>query len=330
MSENKKFAKLNGFPASPVEVKSRREHTKSIIVSHPRYQKIMNRIEELHFYSSGSLQAETLFLYGETGVGKSTVLEEYTERFQREIIDGITIVPILYNKVPVGATPKSVASSLLSSLGDPAYDKGTEISQTDRLLHFIKVCKVELIIIDEFQHLIDRDTRTVLRKASEWIKKFSDDANVPIILCGMPESKRIFEHNEQLDRRFLDKEEIYGFQYITKEEQIEFRTFLKAVDEDLPFYNRTYLADKKLSDKMFYATNGNPYYVNKILVEATAFAAKSGSDSIDENHLYEAFRRIKNSKRPFVTNPFTNDKFNLFDAFELEQNKNKKLAKNIG
>jgi hypothetical protein len=318
------------MPADLVEIKKRREHVKKLIVSHPRYTtQIMDKIEEVHYFSVDSVECDSLFLYGETGVGKSSILEEYRDRFPRKIIKGYTIVPVLYNKVPVGATPKSVASSLLNSLGDPSYDKGTETNQTERLLHFIKKCKVELIIIDEFQHLIDRETKHVLNKASEWIKKFCDDAGVPIILCGMPESIKIIEHNEQLDRRFLDKLSMLSFSYTSKEEQVEFRGFLNNIDEQLPFYKKSFLAERKLSEKIYYATKGVPFYINKLLREATTLAAKNGNDSIDENHLYSAFRLMKFSKRPHVTNPFTDEKFNIIGhlIWKRERVKIKKLAK---
>ena len=318
---NLTYENLNGFPASPIEVKKRREHVKAIIISHPRYTSIYKKLEEVHFYSKDSVQADSLFLYGNTGVGKTTILEEYRNNFERYIKDGYTIVPVLYNKVPVGATPKSVASSLLRSLGDPAYDKGTENSQTARLLHFIKACQVEMIIIDEFQHLIDRETKHVLNKASDWIKSFCDNAQVPIILCGMPESSKIFDHNDQFDRRFSEKIEMDGFNYQTKESQIEFRGFLKSLDEQLPFNIKSNLASKKLADKFFYATKGIPYYVNKILLEATTIATKSGDDYIDENHLYEAFSQIKISRRTNLFNPFGSEDFNILDAMELEDRK---------
>ncbi|MCM3443547.1 TniB family NTP-binding protein (plasmid) [Metabacillus halosaccharovorans] len=317
------FKRLNGFPASLEEVRNRREHVKSIIVEHPRYREIYEKIQEMHFFSKGSVKADSLFLSGRTGVGKTTLLEEYKEQYKRFINDeGYTIVPVLYNKVPVGATPKSVAASLLRSLGDPAYDKGTENSQTARLLHFIKMCQVELIIIDEFQHLIDRDTKHVLNKASDWVKSFCDDAGVPIILCGMPESEKIFAHNDQLDRRFTEKVKMVGFDYMRKEDQIDFRIFLKSIDEQLPFIHKSDLANKNLADKIYYVSRGIPHYVNKLLVEATTLAAKNGNDFIDENHLYEAFKRINISNRPYIINPFGDERFNIIEAFDVEDRKN--------
>ncbi|WP_059172005.1 TniB family NTP-binding protein [Bacillus sp. FJAT-27445] len=313
------FQKLNGIPASIIEVKRRREHVKNIIVNHPSYSEILETLEEIHLFSTNSVESESLFLYGIPGVGKSTVLEKYRDQYPRQLINGCTIVPVLYNKVPVGATPKSLASSLLNSLGDPAYDKGTETSQTERLLTFIQKCQVEMIIIDEFQHLIDRETKNVLNKASDWVKKFCDDVGVPIVLCGMPESVKIFEHNEQLDRRFLNKVELGKFNYSTSDEQIYFRTFLNNIDEQLPFFFKSNLAKKSLANKFFYATNGIPSYVNMLIREATTIAAKNGNDFLDENHLYSAFNKLKFSNRPNVTNPFADDNFNIIEAYEREE-----------
>ncbi|MFC0414161.1 TniB family NTP-binding protein [Cytobacillus solani] len=323
MNEQLPFKRLNGIPASKEDVRNRREHVKRIVIAHPNYSDLLTEIEEVHYYSKGSVKPDSLFLSGEAGVGKSTLLEDYTSRFPRDIVNNNTVIPVLYSTLPVGATPKTVAARLLYSLGDPAYDKGTEISQTSRLLNFIKKCKVELIIIDEFQHLLDRDTKHILNKASEWVKSFCDEAGVPIILCGFPESKKIFKFNSQLDRRFLTKLSMEGFRYYTKEEQIEFRAFLKSIDEQLPFIDRSSLASKQLADKFFYATNGIPSHVNKILYEATGLAAKSGNDSIDENHLYDAFNKIEFTTRPFVTNPFTVKNFNIVEAFELEKLRSK-------
>jgi type II secretory pathway predicted ATPase ExeA len=289
------------------------------IVNHPSYNEILETLEEVHLFSTDSVESDSLFLYGTPGVGKSTVLEKYRDKYPEQLINRCTIVPVLYNKVPVGATPKSLASSLLSSLGDPAYDKGTETNQTERLIKLIHKCKVEMIMIDEFQHLIDRETKHVLNKASDWLKKFFDDVGVPIVLCGMPESIKIFEHNEQLDRRFLKKVRMEKFNYSTSEEQIYFRTFLNEIDEQLPFFYKSNLAKKSLANKFYYATNGIPSYINMLLREATTIAAKNGNDSIDENHLYSAFRKIKFSNRPNVFNPFADDEFNIIEAFELEE-----------
>jgi hypothetical protein len=47
-------------------------------------------------------------------------------------------------------------------MGDPYYDRGTETNMIDRILVFVERCEVEMIIIDEIQHLIDSESKKVM------------------------------------------------------------------------------------------------------------------------------------------------------------------------
>ncbi|WP_019156811.1 TniB family NTP-binding protein [Robertmurraya massiliosenegalensis] len=313
-----KFKPLKGKIPTLKEIKRRKEHVKSIIIPYPRYKSLIDKIEEHHQLSFGSVQPDGLYLYGETGLGKSTILKEYKNKYPSKRIGGSTKLPVLYLTVPVGATPKSVASKILLEMGDPNYDRGTENNMTARILSFVEKCEVEMIIIDEFQHLIDSESKKVLNKASNWVKNLTNDVNIPILVCGMPESSKVFEINEQLDRRFCEKQSLQPFSYQSREDQIEFRAFLNGIDKQLPFPEQSFLADPILSQKIFYATKGNPFYIKKLLEESTVSALKNGCDSITEDDLFISFKSISLSTRKFVINPFNQENFNLIDAFENE------------
>lgn len=313
-----KFPKLDGYPATFEDIKNRKEHVKKIIIDHPNYKAIYERIKETHLLSVGSTQPDGVFLSGLTGVGKSTLLIDYAESYPRKRIKGSTIVPILYFKVPVGATPKSVASQALYDLGDPNFEKGTLVQMTARLLNFVRACKVEMIIIDEFQHLIDRETSNILKNASDWVKTFMEEAGIPVVICGMPESKKIFEWSSQIDRRFCIRHRLEAFNYDSKEAQIEFRAFLKGVDKELPFAGTSNLTDPQISEKFYYATNGVPFFIMKILEEAIIWAAKNGSDKLSEIDLQMGYKAVTISQRPHAKNPFNDPKFNLRDAIDSE------------
>lgn len=319
MKVQQKFKPLKGKVPDLKEIKRRKEHVKSIIINYPRYQTMLNKIEEHHQLSFESVQPDGLFLFGETGLGKTTILRDYESNFPRKVIKGCTQIPILYIKVPVGATPKSVASTILLEMGDPNFDRGTETTMTARILSFVEKCKVEMIIIDEFQHLIDSENDKVLNRASDWVKSLTEDVDkIPILVCGMPKSIKVFEINEQLDRRFCEKHSLEPFSYQSREDQIEFRAFINGIDRQLPFPEPSNLADPILSQKIFYATKGNPFYIKKLLEGATVSALKNGCDSITEDDLFIAFKSISLSTRPFVINPFNQENFNLIDAFENE------------
>jgi hypothetical protein len=46
----------------------------------------------------------------------------------------------------------------LRALHDPNPSRGTEWNMLVRLYRLIQVCQVRLIVVDEFQHSIDRET----------------------------------------------------------------------------------------------------------------------------------------------------------------------------
>jgi len=323
------FEPLNGQIPDTKEIKRRRKHIEEAVIYYNGFAETLKEIEDHHLLSTSSEESKGLFLKGETGVGKSTLLKGYAKSYPPYREDGVKKVPVLYSKVPVGATPKSLASSILLRLGDPVYDKGTETSLTNRLLQYIgkEMCAVELIIMDEFQHLIDRDTEKVLKKASDWLKSFSEDAAVPILICGMPESVNIFERNAQLDDRFSLRKEMKAFEYETEDEKFLFRSFMHNLDKALPFSSRSNLSDRVISDKIYYATMGKQRQIKKILVEATLIALKSGKDSIDEIDLHLAYSRINTSSREFAINPFMDENFFLPEQWENEQKRVEKANK---
>lgn len=74
---------------------------------------------------------------------------------------------------------------------------------------------------------------------------------------------------------------------------------MNNIDKQLPFLEQLYIADRRLDKKIFYTSKGVPFYVMKVLEEATDHALKLGQDRIKEFDLYKGYNAVTNSKRPF-------------------------------
>ncbi|MCZ8513397.1 TniB family NTP-binding protein [Paenibacillus filicis] len=316
--------RLNGNAPDQKELKRRVEQVKKIIVHHPKYENLLEEMEMILDLSEDSVSPDGLFIFGPTGAGKSTVTKEFTARYPREIkvTDDreYTHIPVLRVIVPPKATPRMLASKILEDMGDPFSHKGSETELTSRIHYYVKELGIKVIIFDEFQHLIDADTEYVLATASNWVKTFTEEISIAVILCGMPESVKIFISNPQLDRRFCNKVALEVFAYGTVDEVLTFRVFLQKVDKLLPFADLANLADPRMADKLYFISNGIPFYVMKLLEYATYIAVKAGADSITESHLARALLKIKQVARPFVTNPFSDPNFDLEAALGTENN----------
>ncbi|WNR43006.1 TniB family NTP-binding protein [Paenibacillus roseipurpureus] len=316
------FERLAGKVPDSKELKRRVEHVRQIIVHHPKYENLLEELETLLNLSEGSVSPDGLFIIGPTGAGKSTVTKEFTARYPREIKETddrvYTHIPVLRVVVPPKATPRMLASKILEDMGDPFSHKGSESELTSRIHHFAKELGIKGFIFDEFQHLIDADTEYVLATASNWVKTFTEEIGIAVILCGMPESVKVFISNPQLDRRFCNKVALEAFAYGTVEEILTFRVFLQKVDKMLPFAELANLADPRMADKLYFISMGIPFYVMKLLEYATYIAAKAGADKITEAHLEKALMKVKQVARPFVANPFADPNFDLEAALGTE------------
>src|SRR5262249_23250570 len=156
----------NNIAGSALSEIERKRLVEQIYITFPRLKRIVTLVEHCHQYSKIAAEPECLLITGLQGTGKTTLRRTYAGRHPRQATREGVSVPVLDAAIPVPATVKSLVSELLSSLGDPLPDKGTVVTQTHRLKRLIRQCRVEIIVIDEFQHFIDRDSNVILTTVS--------------------------------------------------------------------------------------------------------------------------------------------------------------------
>ncbi|NLW90800.1 MAG: AAA family ATPase [Syntrophomonadaceae bacterium] len=285
----------------------------SIYIGYPRFEEILDKINYCHEFSNITAEPECLLITGPTGAGKSTLKKLYERDHPRQILLSTTKVPILSGIIPVPATVKSLVQHLLVQLKDPLALKGTAVAQTERLKMFLSDCQVELIVLDELQHFIDRDSKRVLKTVSDWLKALIEETRIPVVLLGLPEAEGVIDSNEQLSRRFANRYVLQPFLFDTREHIDEFRTFLHLLDTKLPLCKKSNLADFDMACRIYYATDGVVGYVMKLVRKATFYAIKSGTEKVDLPVLAHAFDRHVQSDKYQKSNPFVVRNFSFED-----------------
>ncbi len=287
----------------------RLELIEKVFIKYPRLKKLRDRIEFCRTHSKTAAVAECMLLSGDTGAGKTTLIKWYAGDSPVRFEPPGRIQPVLVVLVPSPATVKGLATEMLKVLGDPAADRGAVSSQTLRLHGFIAACNVELIILDEFQHFDDRQSKNVLKTISDWLKNLINQCNVPIVLVGMPGCESVLDQkgNEQLRRRFTARDEILPFRWDTPAAINEFRQVLKGIDDALPLMKDSHLADVKTAFLIYAATNGVIDYVMDLLRWAAKLAIHSGLEQINHELLAQAYEERIAQAFPTRPNPFNND-----------------------
>lgn len=301
---SKKTTDRKNYKKMPVE--DRIQMVERLYIHFPRNEMALGAIKNCHSHAKLSKESEGILIQGDTGAGKTTIVKLYMQDYPRSFTEEVTVVPVLYATVPIPATCKSLVTALLTAIGDPAAERGSQISQTLRLKRYLEACRVELLILDEFQHFQDRDSLKVLKTVSDWLKVLMDETGVPIVLAGLPYSHTILdaENNEQLQRRFALRIELEAFRYNTSRERQDFRRFLNVIDEKLPLAEKSDLADPSTALCVFEATNGVVAHVMKLVRRATAIALESSRERLTLEILGLAHEQRLAANNPEKPNPF--------------------------
>lgn len=274
------------------------------VFEHPSFTYAINEIARLHRRGIEANDAQGLLLLAQTGSGKSTAFEYYERHFPRSETKDLTIIPVLRVTTPESPTVKTLAEAILFAMGDPAASKGTSTTKTNRIIYLVKECKVELLLIDEFQHFFDGRHTSESAHVSDWLKNLITCVNIPVILAGLPRAISVVNSNPQLRRRFGAPLFMRPFGFKTDYEQKEFRAILKVIQTKLPC-GCISLSDANVARSFYFATHGLFDYIVKIIDDAVSRGGTGPNGKILIKDFACAFKRAVWMDAPDDLNPFS-------------------------
>ncbi len=276
---------------------------KQAIIQYPGFCRALKEIADLHQQCLESKNYGGLLITGQTGSGKTTVLKYYQSFFPVRNEPERRVVPVLLVTTPAVPTVKNLAEAILIALGDPAASKGTAEAKTTRIYRYLKECKVEVLMIDEFQHFYDSRKVSQARNMTDWLKNLFNEAEIPVVLAGLPRAFSVIRMNPQLQRRFSSPYYLEPFGFDTKEQQKEFRAILKAVHNTLPLPS-VELYEANLAQRFYFASLGLFDYVAKVIDKAVKLAGEYKLKSLTVGLFARAFAAEVWRGVPKRLNPF--------------------------
>ena len=298
---------LAGGDPSRLPAEERAELVERVRVLYPRWKGIERAISRCHEMSSFAAEPQCLLVVGPTGVGKTTLAASYALRYPRIETETGVEMPVLHATIPTAATIKDLSEELLSALGDPRASLGTTGQKTRRLSGFLRDCGTRLLILDETQHFVDRDSQRVLLNASNWLKILVKETGVACVLVGLEgEAESVVNTNPQLARLFGDPLVLAPFEWDEERPETveEVRTFLEHLERLLPLREPSHLAGRDIARRIFVASDGLMSHVMALVRGAAHLALARGSERLDMDLLAAAFDHRLAGRRRGVTNPF--------------------------
>ena len=159
-------------------------------VETPLLRIIQDDFDRLRYDKQFAGEPICMLLTGDAGTGKSSLIRHYMAQSPEQSGHGFVRKPLLVSRIPSKPTLESTMVELLKDLGQWGSEyrlhRSSAESLTEALIKCLKRCETELIIIDEFQELIENKTREKRNQIANRLKYISETAKIPIVLVGMP------------------------------------------------------------------------------------------------------------------------------------------------
>ena len=288
------------------------ENNSGSLILYPRLSQVHDTIRRCQRLSKKSNEPQCISLEGRPGAGKTTLVKAHADLYPRRETDEGTEIPVFYMLTPSPVTVKGMAETMLERLGDPAAHRGSQPSLNSRLSKLIVDCKVELVILDDFHHLIDTKTNRILRTVSDWLKVLLKETQVPFLVVGIEgQVGEILKENEQLSRLFAEQVTLTPFEWnVADPEQTsikEFTNFILFAEKMIGITLPTELPRAELLFRMHYATDGVVANIMNLMRYAQEIIQEEGHSQMTMSVLSKAFERRLSKHLLNKVDPFKHD-----------------------
>ena len=246
----------------------------------------MQRCMDSHLFS----KPDCLFVTGDTGSGKTTLIEQFVRKHPNTVNSEQSEKPILFTTLPENASPETASKQLLYDLGDPLfYDSKDPSLLRSKVTRLLEKCNVKLIVIDEFQHMIERGTSRVIHRTTDWLKLLISLNKAPIVVFGMPYSEVILKDNSQLSERLSARFHLAPFRVVDSQERKRYLTFLHELGKHLPFNRPINWEEDHLHVRLYAYSKGNMRRLRSLINEAARIAIMEKSECCQPDHFLRAY-----------------------------------------
>ena len=271
-------------------------------IEHPHVKHIMKDLDKLRARRLLSKDQQCILIIGEAGTGKSALIDHYKAKSQMTNNTTKT-VPVLLTRI---SAKRDLDSTLIQMLQDldlfasGQYKRpGFATNLEQKVVNTLKRAQVELIIINEFQEILEYKSRQDRQAIGNSLKYISEEAQVPIAFVGMPWAAQICD-DPQWASRLIRKRELKPFYFIDANKREYYLSYLKGLAERMPFDTAPDLASPAIATPLFSATNGGNRFLKELLEEALIISLEQQDNTISLEHLTLAYGALM----PEATNLF--------------------------
>lgn len=245
------------------------------VVSFPKYELVNQRLSRL-MERSLKKDPEMFMVTGLTGMGKSTLLEQFAAEHGWYEKNRRSYLPVLYVTVPGAGTPSTIKQRMLMSMNAPARRKMTKAQLYDTVHWNLAKIQVQLVIIDEIQHISGIAKDKDYRECLNFFKDIGSHNKISVVLSGLRYAcENALNIDTQIKRRCKKPITLQGWRYSE-----EFADFLEAYEQTLPLREDSNLGDDSMVAAIASYCNGTTDHICETIRDAAMFELARNNERI--------------------------------------------------
>ncbi|WP_390482353.1 TniB family NTP-binding protein [Pseudomonas guariconensis] len=211
---------------------------------------------------------------------------------------------VLFVEMPSSPTKKNLAAAILAELKDPFAEARGHSAEVKfaRVVLLLKNLGVEMLVLDEAQHLVDY-RRNGAYEAADWIKSLMNETSIAFVLIGLKRTENLLLANEQLRRRFSATVAFDRFTF-SANASLHFVMLLQAIEGELPIQTISFV-EPAMIRRFYLASYGLIDYLIKIVDRAVWLVQVQDLAGIELPVLAQAFEDEVWSYATEERNPFS-------------------------
>jgi len=255
-------------------------------------EKLPNNVKELRFrtylhndfsnalaglretFAMSGFESTGCTLFGPPGVGKSRLIRYFvTEVYVKpeyKLTKSVTPIPIISIRVPGKPTISRICEQILKCTQKhytPPSRAGDSIML--RVTRVLQYLNVEMIIFDEFQHLLRKHATIRTADVVAFIKVLMDEHGLSVVFAGLPEAQSLLEEHPELSQRMsFAKVDLHEFS-LRKDGPCnlkDFALYIKSIEVNFYELGITIfiISNKDMLFRLYLATLGNPRRIGQL------------------------------------------------------------------
>ncbi|WP_407334284.1 TniB family NTP-binding protein [Enterovibrio sp. 27052020O] len=291
---------------------------RSCFIEYPAISEIFGVFDRLRLNRHLGGEQESMLLTGETGSGKTALVNQYLAKNPTNSTHSFADQKILSTRIPSNISEEGTIQQFLTDLNNKASSSRTNNRKkapalAKGIVRQIKDKNVELIIVNEIQELIEFSTADMRQEIANTFKYISEEAKVPFVLVGMPYAGvlaneaqwssrlgwrreidyfRLFKHQDTEDRESPSIPDIEGKEH--------FARFVAGLASRMQLDQKPILTGDDILYPLFSICSGECRKLKHFLEDALLNSFLQAKPTIDKKVLSATFVQ----KYPKQQNPF--------------------------